>query len=185
MRWCGRRASWEGFSPVRKAAVLCCAAGTLGHALARAALDEGYALTAFVSARELPRLDEPRLRVVGGETDEAEAVAVAISAGDVVFVALEQTAGSPLDALERAVGSVVDARRAVGARRLVFLSRDDVHCPGDAELNMAAQLALSLRSLLGFTDLLTTILTTSNVDVVTESENARVTVTHSLKLSEL
>lgn len=98
------------------------ASGRTGRHLVRAALAAGHDVTAFVRNPATFDLSDPRLRVVQGDSADANAVARAVQGADAVLSALGPVKGSPKDLLITAQHHIVSAMQAAGVRRFVALT---------------------------------------------------------------
>jgi len=108
------------------------ATGDIGAAAARAAVEAGYEVTAFVRSPE--RLGDlpDRLRVVVGEVTDAAALAGAVDGQDAVISAIGSSPEpAQLDVPANAMRHLIAAMQRAGVRRLVALGGAALHAPGE------------------------------------------------------
>lgn len=150
MTCCSPTDEWR-FSPVRKCAVVFGATSPVGRAVVRAALAEGYELTAVVPAAKGMGYADARVTVVEGDVLDSTGVTAAIVEDAAVFVALERASGSP-HVLETAVRHIAAGCRARGVKRIVVLGIGGARLPTDAEPSLAVSVARWVRGATGAHD---------------------------------
>lgn len=108
------------------------AAGRTGRELVSQGLARGHEITAFVrDASELDGASE-RLEVVEGDARDAEAVDRAIEGRDAVVSVMSLGSPDAEPELSEATGTVVEAAKRAGVRKLVVTANNDVF--GDDEV---------------------------------------------------
>lgn len=103
------------------------AGGRTGALFVKQALDNGYAVTAFVRTPAKLKLDHPSLRIVTGDALDGEAVSQAIAGHDAVVSCLGTSGLGKSTALADMTGNIVQAMKRHGVQRILYVASAGVN----------------------------------------------------------
>lgn len=116
------------------------ASGRTGRHLVRKALEQNFALKAFVRDRTQFSIEDPRMEVVEGDVHDPIAVERAIVGSDAVLSALGWTRTSRKDVLSEAAKNIVAAMKKHNLKRIVAVTGYGVRFPKDPPDSLSKKL---------------------------------------------
>lgn len=98
------------------------ATGKTGKPLVEQALAAGHSVTALARDPAKLGMEHASLRVVQGDVLDANAVAETLRGAEAVLTTLGPAPDAPPDVLSRGIGTIINAMRAAGQKRLIVMS---------------------------------------------------------------